>query len=59
MTAEAYFCSASTAFSQKHSLKDFCEVGVRLLDLLRNGDFIHGFHGQVRKWRMQTPWTLK
>ena len=40
MTADAYFCSTSTAFSQKHSLKGFCVVGVRLLDLQQEGDFM-------------------
>ena len=40
MTADAYFCSTSTAFSQKHSSKGFCVVGVRLLDLQQEGNFI-------------------
>ena len=52
MTSEAYLSPASTAFSQKHPLKDFCVVGVRLLDLQWNGDFFPGFHGNVMKWGM-------
>ena len=30
---EAYLSPASTAFLQEHLLKDFCVVGVKLLDL--------------------------